>query len=549
MGWLTDIGNVAVGAIERDREITKEDLIIRAENLKANQAILIKQKDKKYNKELESYYKEKEKFDNIEKMNAWAKDGTVNRDAYAAFALSSTIPNWKSIPNDTKSDMIANYDGTTIGYKISGSAEEINAKAAKAIALINDQTAEEIKNAKGNSFLINQILRKKETVEKDIYAAIENQLKAIDSVNMTEKSTTNAGLKIKQTGDKTAINWKRFRKKNPEWIKQYNLLDKEVVFNSVAQKDNFFSYMKASQIAGANTEANYKLKNNDTEIDGITPAAQALIATYKNVYNEVKKDFSAQALATQGVDITQLRDIMSVAEINKEVQRIINSRSIRYETGRGAFNTDDNFDFVAVVPITVLDKSNDIIVKGQAISYPGGEGKTKPDMDKIKALYKEFLEIEAPALTKKYKKNKEFNSLNAVQSEIETEGPMKDKFLAFVSDKLGYSAPSDDPNTPEIESITKAPKVLADEELQIKMAKESGAIGDSVIKLNEDGKVVPQTEGKYGTDKTRITLDPDNKGFKQGGIFIPWEKVERLDQVKDLPNLLKLRYETWKSKQ
>ena len=546
MGWLTDIGNVAVGAIERDREITKEDLIIRAENLKANQEILVKQKDKKYNKELESYYKEKEKFDNIEKMNKWAGDGTINKDAYAAFALSSTIPNWDTIPKDYKADMIANYDGKTIDYKISGSAEEINAKAAKAITLINNETSAAIKDAKGNSFLINKILRKKETVEKDIYAAIENQLKAIDSVNMTEKSTTHSGLEIKQTGDKTSLNWKRFKKKNPEWIKQYNALDKEVVFNSVAQKDNFLAFMKASQIAGANTEANWNLKNNDTEIEGVTPAAQALLATYKSVYDEVKKDFSAQALATQGVDITELRDIMSVAEINKAVQRIINERSVRIETGR--WSTDDNFDFVAVVPVTVLDKVNKILVSGQGISK-GGKGEWTPDTDTIKSLYKEFLEMEAPALTGKYKKNKEFNSLSAVQSEIETEGKMKDKFLAFVSDKVGVSVPPDDPNTPEIESITKAPKVLADEKLLTKMAKESGAIGDSVIKLNEEGKVVPQTEGKYGTDKTRITLDPDNKGFKQGGIFIPWEKIEKLNQVDKLPNLLKLRYEAWKSEQ
>ena len=546
MGWLTDVGNIAVGAIERDREITKEDLIVRAENLKANQALLVKQKDKKYDKELESYYKEKEKFDNIEKMNKWADDGTINKDAYAAFALSSTIPNWDTIPKDYKADMIANYDGKTIDYKISGSAEEINAKAAKAITLINNETSAAIKDAKGNSFLINKILRKKETVEKDIYAAIENQLKAIDSVNMTEKSTTNAGLEIKQTGDKTSLNWKRFKKKNPEWIKQYNALDKEVVFNSVAQKDNFLAFMKASQIAGANTEANWNLKNNDTEIEGVTPAAQALLATYKSVYDEVKKDFSAQALATQGVDITELRDIMSVAEINKAVQRIINERSVRIETGR--WSTDDNFDFVAVVPVTVLDKVNKILVSGQGISK-GGKGEWTPDTDTIKSLYKEFLEMEAPALTGKYKKNKEFNSLSAVQSEIETEGKMKDKFLAFVSDKVGVSVPPDDPDTPEIESITKAPKVLADEELQIKMAKESGAIGDSVIKLDKEGKVIPQTEGKYGTDKTRITLDPDNKGFKQGGIFIPWEKIEKLNQVDKLPNLLKLRYEAWKSEQ
>ena len=55
MGWLTDVGYLAVGAIERDREITKEDLAIRAENLQANRQILINQKQKKYDKELEEW--------------------------------------------------------------------------------------------------------------------------------------------------------------------------------------------------------------------------------------------------------------------------------------------------------------------------------------------------------------------------------------------------------------------------------------------------------------------------------------------------------------
>ena len=43
MGFLTDLGNVAVGAIERAREITKEDLAIRAETLQANRNLIIKQ--------------------------------------------------------------------------------------------------------------------------------------------------------------------------------------------------------------------------------------------------------------------------------------------------------------------------------------------------------------------------------------------------------------------------------------------------------------------------------------------------------------------------
>ena len=36
MGLLTDLGNFATGAIERDKELTNEKLAIRAEELKAN---------------------------------------------------------------------------------------------------------------------------------------------------------------------------------------------------------------------------------------------------------------------------------------------------------------------------------------------------------------------------------------------------------------------------------------------------------------------------------------------------------------------------------
>ena len=139
-------------------------------------------------------------------------------------------------------------------------------------------------------------------------------------------------------------------------------------------------------------------------------------------------------------------------------------------------------DFVAVVPVTVMDKANAILVSGQGISE-GGKGKYTPDMDTIKKLYKEFLKVEIPGISKKYKKNREFNSLNAIQSSIETEGIYKNKFLAFVSDKIGVSVPPDDPTTEEIESITQAPKVLADEKManEDMWAKKPARIIDSVV--------------------------------------------------------------------
>ena len=96
MGFsLTDLGNIAVGAIERDREITKEDLAIRAENLQANRNILIKQKDKKYDRELKEYYKEKEKFDAIEKANKNYDLKSIDAQTYASQVLPITTTGWQ----------------------------------------------------------------------------------------------------------------------------------------------------------------------------------------------------------------------------------------------------------------------------------------------------------------------------------------------------------------------------------------------------------------------------------------------------------------------
>ena len=70
MGFWTDLSNFAVGAIEQDKANTKERFAIRAEELQANRASLLKRKDKRYEKDIENYYKEKEKFKAIESANA-----------------------------------------------------------------------------------------------------------------------------------------------------------------------------------------------------------------------------------------------------------------------------------------------------------------------------------------------------------------------------------------------------------------------------------------------------------------------------------------------
>ena len=59
---LKDFASFAEGAIERDRELTKEDFEIRNANLAANRDMLIKQKNAKYEKELERNSKSNSKI-------------------------------------------------------------------------------------------------------------------------------------------------------------------------------------------------------------------------------------------------------------------------------------------------------------------------------------------------------------------------------------------------------------------------------------------------------------------------------------------------------
>ena len=221
-----------------------------------------------------------------------------------------------------------NFDGKTINYKLVGSEEEINKKAAVAQTLINNETSEAIKNAKGNSFLINQILGKKEIAEKDLLSAVETKLNAAETVKMTEKGTENAGLEVKMDGSTGDLNWKKFIKKNPDWIKRYNGLKDKIVYKSASQNNNFLNFITTSDIMGASSEGNFTLTKNDTQIDGLNDSARAMLKTYEMVYNSVVNDFYAKELAANNVDITQLDNFVSLANAVKKYKTLLNKEDL-----------------------------------------------------------------------------------------------------------------------------------------------------------------------------------------------------------------------------
>lgn len=523
---LKDFADFAVGAIEQDKKNTNEKFAIRAEELQANRASLIKRKDARYAKDIAAYDAEKKKYDILKSAASDFKNGAIDERTYAALYHTTKLgPAFKDLDKTTKENMIEGFDGKTVDYTLEGNADEIERKYAVQESNINKVTAKALEDARGNSFLVKKIIGESNSAKKDLATQVETALKASDTV-LTSKSISGedsslVGLPVK-VGKKGTMKWSRFKKKNPDWIKQYNLLDKEIKYGSATQNNNFLNFMRTSQILGTNTEAQFKLTNDDTKIEGLNPAAQSILDSYKGFYDTVKSNFSAQELAAQGVDITEIRDFMTTEAINKQVQNLMSNRSKVKEIGKG-LKEGKKMDFVFVVPLNVMDINNKVKVQGQGISLPGGKGIVEIAPSKMTETYKLFVEQEAPALANKFKQNKTFNSLNAVQTSIKNGGEYYDKFMDFVSDELGLSVPPDNPSTSENESILNAPKVKADDKLLEESIKPS--------------------------KPSSIKIDPKNNGFIQNGKYFTWEEVEKNDEVKNLPPLLKLRYDNWKSKQ
>ena len=447
MGWLTDLSNVAVGAIERDRQITKEDLAIRAENLQANKAILLKQKEYTWSKELEEYETEKVKFDRLEAANAIFKIDS-NDYNYAMTALPLTTPGWKDLDKDTQREAILSFDGKTFDYTLEGSRDEFHKKAALEMTAINDIVAKQIKDAKGDSFLIKQILRKKDSAEKNILEDIESKLAAAETINLSERKVTqeNVGLPVKVGGEfGDTSNWKRWMKNNDKWVTRFNQLDDAIVFKSINNKDNWVEIMNVLDLKGLTTEANFVTdQRGDSKIEGLTDASRAFIATYKQVYSAVKKSIEAKELAAAGVDRTQLADYVNTEYVQDTIYKILKSREY-VKTSVG----EKNKDFFAVVPLNIipLDTNNPdngvvIVPKLNAEGEVVGTQKIIGPNIIYRELYRDFINktFKDTDLSKFAKmKNKKLAAYNAIQKDI-AKGPLANEFKKYISENWALKA-------------------------------------------------------------------------------------------------------------
>jgi len=500
---LRDFGNFAVGAIERDKEITKEDLAIRADELASNKAFLVEQKKKKYDKELEQYYKEKEKFDTINKANEMYDLKAIDARTYAATILPITNPNWKDLDEKTKQLNISNFDGKTIDYKLVGNEEEINKQASAINQKINSETAKAIKEAKGDSFLIGKILGAKKKAEVDLLKEIEDKVKATEAVKMSEQNVNQeyVGKDVKVSSSTAAFsNDPNADKYQTEWAKQRDKIEFDILSGTKGIR-----FLNSAAISGGSDELSFKYDKTDSKITGMNDPSIAHVEATRYMFNQIKD--SNDTMIKHYNTVTNLYGNIGKTwneeNIFKQMEKEIPDRAGNINQGYGN-PLVDNIRLTTIVPLSIVPLG--ATIDGKPIDTG--------TMKNINASMNKYILDK----TKVLKDGGYFKDLNSQQ------------IATFVYKKLYEGDKS---------YLNEFKESLPKEEINI----------EKTITTDTDS----DTNNKQNTTTSKINYTPTKSNGKEGlainGKFKSWEEIEAADAVKDLPEEQKLNYNTWKNKQ
>ena len=361
---LKDVASFAEGMILRDKELTQENMAIRNANLEANRKLLIDQKNKKYDTEINAYNEEKKKYDTLKSAAYDFNAGNIGPKEYAGLYYTTKygMENFNALPNEVKENLINNFDGKTVDFSLKGNIDEIQANQAAEIRAINDETANAIKESKGDSFLINKILRKKSINEKKLLEDVENKIKAAETIELTETKLPPelVGIPVKSSEDTTLdLAWRKFNASDEgkAWMKKYLDEQKASMFKAITYRDNFNNNLKFLDVKEMTTEGNFVTDGYDVKIEGVNETTRALFDTYKDIYASVWKSIDAKELWMQGVEIQDIIKEVNTSKITNTIYKVAESRWFQL-----SFTDENNkkADFLGVLPLNIvpLDMNN-----------------------------------------------------------------------------------------------------------------------------------------------------------------------------------------------
>ena len=527
MGFnLWDIGAVATGAIDRDREVTKENLLIRADELKAKRDSLIKRKDKKYDAEIKSYYKEKDTMDKINSLNAEAanyekKTGkTFNKDLYAQRYLIATmgVNEYNALTDTQKLDAINNFGVTGGNYVMqTKDPDKLAALQSKEEDIILKNYSNELSKAKDDSFLINKILGKStnQTPTKDLEEAINADVKAseiVTKIDNAENSDKVDGTTI-NLGESVKV-FRPTEKWQTEYAKAFGNTKYDLKGTQV------FSYLNTLGVHGGNDELSLKFNKTDSGIDGHNANSMAQIDFMKSMFNQVKdsKTRNVVGAITGGSNHAEVGNVLNTDKVLSEMTSILDqnrSGNIKHDP----IGWKGNIRLTTFVPLNVADAQGNLIINGTTVG-----GLNEAQMKKINGYLNDFIikqtelrkdkNIDAQGVAvgiyRKLYENKDANMLNSFNAFLLD----KDKDLKASYEKALAASKDTETKTTEGETTN--------------------------VETTSDGKVVaPETKFTLGLNKNKINSivvpsDGAIPGMKKGDK-IPLNK-DNIEKLKALNN-------------
>ena len=365
---------------------------------------------------------------------------------------------------------------------------------------VSSPLADEIRNLLGKdkkeidaSSYINDMENKKIT---EIKTAIEGG-QTYTSTNVSDSGTS--------TGLMSNTEWKKWEKKNKEWVSDYGKLIKDVQWGSINSKDNFLNFVSQFDLLGGTTEANFEFKDNDIVIKGLTGAkannARAAIATYKSIYNSAIASIDPRLLAMQGVTRVDLPTTISRAEINKKVRQLLDQRS--FVEKHDPIGWGNEADFIGYISTNIVDLNGNITIDGKTIKANDLEVNILQQYDAfLKAEGNKLLNTKGNA-AEKLDGNKLVNAMNIIQTKMRDDGNYFNKFMSTLNLDLKESANVTESSSTESSSTDTTNK--------IKVVTENGVQG----------------------------ISKDNK-------FVSWEQLEKENKIETLPEYLKIEYNKYK---
>ena len=425
MDWFTAAGSIFQGMYDKSKEYQKEDFILRAEELKAEKDGLIRRKNKRYDMEIDSYYKELEKKKEIDSLNSQfvqlGKNADVN--AYATKYLMTTDKYWGTYtPEERKAEVFklakSIEDGgfKPFSYQMqSQDPDKLDKTLAAEEKLILSKYKDELQKSKDN-FLVNKVLGKSTSVnENAITDAVNAENKASEIVNKTEDTK-----EFTLSGEAKAppITIKK------EFDKAFGTKKGELVYNSDKElKDDGVQVMIAANLVGADGGGFFKFKNG--KIDEITVEGRAFLDLYKTTYNDILNTYTVEDFAK----LYPNQRVSEVENLTKDNIHRLTTQAIEQRTvnldNTGWLDGKKDIKALIHLPFNVLDMDSKINGK----SYNGTE---------VKNAYENFIRevVNNKDLQESRIQNLDDNGERtvAVQNSIMNDGAYKSLFLKYLEE-------------------------------------------------------------------------------------------------------------------